>query len=29
MKDLGFSEKDIATIFDRRGLGSDYGNLKK
>ena len=29
MKDLGFSEKDIATIFDRRGLGSDYGMIKR
>jgi len=29
MKDLGFSNKQIATIFDRRNLGGDYGFLKK
>ena len=29
MEDLGFSNKQIATIFDRRNLGSDYGFLRK
>ena len=29
MKDLGFSEKEVAAIFDRRGLGTDYGMIKK
>ena len=29
MEDLGFSNKQIATIFDRRNLGGDYGFLKK
>ena len=29
MKILGFSNKEIATIFDRRGLSQDYGFLTK
>ena len=29
MEDLGFSDKEIATIFDRRGLDADYGLIKK
>jgi len=29
MSDLGFSNKEVATIFDRRNLGTDYGLLKK
>ena len=29
MKDLGFSEKEIAIIFDRRGLDADYGMIKR
>jgi len=29
MEDLGYSNKEMATIFDRRNLGEDYGFLRK
>ena len=29
MSDLGFSKKEIATVFDKRGLSKDYGLLSR